>query len=37
MHTSYRNLRLAAPMFDKELLAEVEDIIHRPMTAHLDF
>ena len=37
MHTSHRNLRLAAPMFDKALLAEVEDIIHRPMTAHLDF
>lgn len=37
MHTSYRNLRLAAPMFDKELLAEVEDIIHRPITAYLNF
>ncbi len=35
--TSYRNLKLSAPMFDKELLAEVEGIIHRPMLAHIDF
>ncbi len=35
--TGYRNLNLAAPMFDKELLSEVEGIIHRPMLEHLDF
>lgn len=37
IRTSYRNLKLSAPMFDKELLAEVEGIIHRPMLAHVDF
>ena len=34
IRTSFRNLKLSAPMFDKELLAEVEGIIHRPMLAH---
>ena len=37
IHTSYKNLKLASPMFDQELIAEVEGIINRPMVKHLDF
>lgn len=37
IRTSYHNLKLSAPMFDKALLGEVEGIIHRPMLAHVDF
>lgn len=37
IYTSYRNLKVCATMFDKGLLAEVEEIIHRPMVAHVDF
>ena len=37
IHVGYQNLKLAAPMFDKELLAGVEEIIHRPMVAHVSF
>lgn len=37
IHTGYRNLKLSATMFDKELLAEVEGIVRRPMVAHVDF
>ena len=37
IRTGCRNLMLPAPMIDRELLAEVEEIIHRPMLAHVDF
>lgn len=37
IHVGYQHLKLAAPMFDKNLLAGVENIIHRPMVEHVPF
>lgn len=37
IRTGCHNLKLSAAMYDRELLAEVEGIIHRPMLAHIDF
>ena len=37
IHVGYQHLKLAAPMFDKDLLAGVENIIHRPMVEHVPF
>ena len=37
IHVGYQNLKLAAPMFDKELLAGVEKIIHRPIVDCVSF
>lgn len=37
LHSSYRNLHLSAPMFDRELLAPIEQVVDRPILRHLDF
>lgn len=37
MYTKYKNLKLASAMFDRELIAEVEGIISKPMVKYLDF
>ncbi len=35
LYTKHTHLKLASTMFDRELLSEVENIIHRPMVKYI--